>query len=204
MTFQLLVPEAVVGLFSVFETQLPGWWYSLSQTSEEITVSFGPSLSSPDGFSRSLACSELGDKGFIYKFLTHQVPVCNYDQNLVEIIQETLLKIYKGGGEGYLKIPDMKDPPPRSLKAREHSEGDLKALGMVYREFRDNFAQYEEKLISVHEVYLGSCHHSADCSLRGVDLYGQPFDISHDYIDEAKMGHALLKAIEELHETFGI
>jgi len=50
-------------------------------------------------------------------------------------------------------------------------------------------------------VYIGSCHLSADCSIRGTFL-NKSFDISNDVLDDGTIGKAIELCLSEMFETF--
>ena len=172
----LLTSSTLVEMIKRIENYCPGWWWSVSQSPGNITLSLGPSRNSPTAVDVAFSRTRDGDAGLINSFCFETGD--SESEFLVGIIQVFRQIDY------YRRLISEKGLDPSLVQEnsyyRKQSVEDLISLKNIYDVFLKEVPLLESRQHCLKEVYLGSCDLSVDCSLRGMKLDKTPFDISID------------------------
>jgi len=193
----LLPVEEIGSLVSLIEKELPGYWYSISQNKNGLTVSVGASLYCVLDTDRAWSLTTQGDKGLVCGISYDSMKTSGVSPK--DFFNDQILKTIV---ESRTKMTEtLTEFPPYKTGRRIHDRDDRQKLRKKYSKLLRDLPSLIEHGVDIEEVYIGSCHTSADCSLRGV--YGnRPFDISLDLCeDTGKMDRALEGALEDLKES---
>jgi hypothetical protein len=178
-SFPLLGYNEVVHTIYQIERELSGWWYSLSQNSDGvIRLSLGPSQSCYDSESRYLL--SIRDGGYILP--TNIESFRSVTSELLEELRAELNEIHeRDDGEliPFMRLPRLHDTKnvPSLIVAYENI---TRAIQKINTSDPDNY--------QIDEILIGSCHESADVSIRGRKFLNEVecayFDISIDIHDD--------------------
>lgn len=184
-----LSPEMIGTLIFQLETQLPGWWWSISQEKSSITVTRGPGKNSPYRADRELLDTEEGDRGFRDVLLPFNHDLENQIPSWINLVGAPLIFDRR-------KYPE--DKFDTSYVFRHQNDGDLGSLRDSYLSFLNEVHLIEGEGYLLEELYLGSCDLSVDCSIRGKRPNGQKFDVSVDFKGDACLADSLSASVSEL------
>lgn len=193
-TINFLAPKELTGIIKRIESQLPGYWYSVSQQKDKVTLSLGPSVYCLLDADRAWSLTKEGDKGAIldipYEAEGFYEKIKEVLAAFVEKVKGIRSEIEAAGGE----------MPKYLERYRQQSKDDLESLKKVYGVFLRNVDIYRAHNLDIEELYLGSCQLTVDCSIRGTDAKREAFDISVDE-KEAIIAGSFAYAMEDLANT---
>lgn len=171
-----LPANEMIFLIKLIEDQLPGWWWSISQSEGLIRFSVGPAKDCPYLIDREFVKTPKGDHGFIFTYAFYSlnnipdlIDYFQYNLNLVQEHRTALRKFF----------PDL-DIEKQPSKYRFQTQEDLDSFKLSYKKSLEEFSKVESRGYELKELYLGSCQLSVDCSIRGINDHLQDFDISYD------------------------
>lgn len=190
----VLPPADLAYTVERLEYDFPGYWYSISQSPGNLRISVGPHFCCPDPLDRLIGEDVTADKGFILDLPYSQEGFKTEDlAGLIEHLVQNVLSFKQA-----FKIELPSCIPSSTTVHRTHSRDQFSHLRWGYVEMLNLFPTIEERGFILNEIYLGACQLSVDASLRGTDLHGRPFDISHDLKEVAGIGDSINLAIREL------
>lgn len=195
----LLNPSVLVKAVEMIEKDHPGWWWSLSQKKNRISLSMGPGRNGPREKDLKLALTKEGDTGFHYGiyFCSHQM-----EEDFLIWLNTVFLSIAPLRTKASFACPH----PTQELAARQpwyrHQDSNkLKYLSDQYENLLSDVAFIESKDYRFTEVYIGACDTSSDCSLRGTRHDGSDFDITVDVSDkDTGIDHSVYWSLIELKD----
>jgi len=190
---RLMNPDVLVSLMLNFEDTYPGWWYSVSQKEDYMCLTCGPSKASPSAAYRYATTTNLGDKG---RQFYHRGNVLEMDD--INVFINTITSTYV---EELLALVNKGTAIPQAGLIRKQSPQSLLVLSGMYKELIEKLEELEaSREFTLHEVYVGSCSFSADCSLRGYRSDGERFDITWDMLDNSTIAEAFAECYKDLTE----
>ena len=173
---RFLTPFTLFNIIKKIEAYCPGWWWSLSQKLNCVTISLGPSKHCPHVYDVAFSDTRLGDRGLVNSFhfqALHQEPeVLRWVDHLFTTIDHHRNGIKES-------VNDFSNIEMKS-HYRKQSHSALNDLSTQYINFQKMLSLLKVRNYTLHELYLGSCELSVDCSLRGLSPNGSEFDISMD------------------------
>lgn len=173
---QLITPDTLIKAVKVIEDKLPGWWWSISQKRRRIYVSFGPGKNCPNPLDVAWSKTKLGDGGIISSFYIAETQ----DESLfLTWLNERIAEVEPHRAHMRRDNPDLPDLNPQAVYRHQDNKA-LVELKDWYQAFIKEVPFIEREKHIFHEVYLGSCDFSTDCSLRGHRDDGSEFDITVD------------------------
>lgn len=189
-TITFLTPKHLRGAISWIEKVFPGYWYSVSQTPNNIRVSLGPSQYCLLDTDRLWAETRDGDNGRIID-ITPQGDMEFF--SLIPYLEPVLIEISNIRVSLIEKLTEKR--PVFAGPHRKQSRDDLEKFKKRYARFLREFEDFKKLGLNVQELYVGSCQLSVDCSIRGIDRHGKGFDFSADLIEDAILMEALDEAV---------
>lgn len=175
----LISPEELGSLISVIEKELPGYWYSISQTKVNFTISVGPSLYCLLDADRAWCLTDEGDKGIICSMSLESMTLTKTSPK--DFFNEQIMPLIRNARKS---IQDNSTVFPEYKRGRRiHDSNARQRVRKKYANLLREIPILRDNSIDLEEVYIGSCHTSADCSLRGVYL-NKSFDYSADLSGE--------------------
>lgn len=173
---RFLRPTILIDSIIKIEVNLPGWWWSLSQKKDKVTISMAPAENCPNQQDVIFSKTKEGDAGFINTF---NLSDHSYSEDKFLLWLDGIVKAIRSFE--FLKIDSaLKSIDSNKTWYRTQSAQNLLNLKEAYSAFLQKLEVFEKKDHILKEIYLGSCDLSADCSLRGNRSDGTEFDISID------------------------
>jgi hypothetical protein len=192
----LISVETLGVLISTLEKELPGYWYSISQKKDNLTLSLGPSHYCLLDADRAWALTKEGDSGIIHS-LSRSIPE---DEILNRFKEDILSKIFTKREE--LLITKAPPFPPYQPGRRVHDKEARAKVRKRYAQLIRELPTLQENGVDIEEIYIGSCNISVDCSIRG-KFANKPFDESFDIKDhDATMADAVQQALLTVKQAF--
>jgi len=194
----LMSVEDFGSLVSVIEKELPGYWYSISQKKQTITISVGPSLYCLLDADRAWSLTREGDSGIVCAMSLESMNISKMSPK--DFFNEQIISLIR---EARKNIQNTTTVFPEYQRGRRvHDSNARQRVRKKYTNLLRDLPDILTSDVDLEEVYIGSCHTSADCSLRGKYL-NKKFDFSKDLFGEKDtMDQAIELALSELKKSF--
>lgn len=194
----LMSADDIGTLIKSIEKELPGYWYSISQTKEGYTVSLGPTIHCLLDADRAWSLTEEGDKGIVACASNKAIALSKMTPN--EFFYSETIPLIRDARKKLLE--SLKEFPAYTSGRRIHDRDARQRVRKKYAALVREIPTLCKNFVDVEEIYIGSCHTSADCSIRGKYL-NRPFDFSNDLTEESStMDQSIEKCLIALKESF--
>lgn len=194
----LLAPKTMSNLIKTIESNLPGWWWSVSQKADKLRISVGPSQYCLLDIDREMATIKEKEE-FLFDLVLSESLAAVSDQVPEWFLAKKTEVINPEREE--ISQKKEKDFPGFVGTPRQQSRDDRHIFRKSYGKFLSEVPALEKDGdVAINEIYVGSCQLSVDVSIRGVGRDAKEFDISYDYQGKAILADSFNDAVDQFKE----